>query len=221
MGSCLHVQTRKREKQMTGLLSCQRQVWKICIVQFCANGRKEVRAFTRSELRLALNLNVHEQNFYSIIWGYRRIDSACGNRGRRSNLVSTLTFKITWHTTGAEGESVLVCVDVSQCQHTKACPRTLSKWTTTKLRSETQHGFAIDVRLHFVGRLFLCTRECVCVCVCVPQERRVLKKRRVQTQCRETLLVTGGVLCSGWWRACRGPTSHPEVTLAFFCPSDV
>lgn len=206
----------------------------IRIVQFCVNGRKEVNAFTRLsvsylpkwfgiESKHPRIREHHEwvilptQHFCCIIWCNRRMDSTGGNRGRHSNLVSTLTFKITCTQLGQRARACLfvwTLVSVSTQRHALA-PFLNEQPQSCGLKRNTALPLMSPARLHFVGkqmRVSFCA--CASVCLCL-----VLKNGRVQTQCRETLLVTGGVLCSGWWRARRGPTSHPEVRLAFFCPS--
>ncbi len=150
------------------------------------------------------------------------------DRRTHSNLVSKLTFyrtqaknyKITGHTTGAEGECVLVCADVSQSNHTKACAHTPSKWTITPLRSETQHGSAIDVSCVFAFRQEANQSLFVSFCACVSVLWWMLNKARVQNVkgrlwSREEFCVWGD------GEHAKGPISHPEVRLGFFCPSDI
>lgn len=105
-----------------------------------------------------------------------------------SNPVAKLTFympqakkyKIIGHTTGAEGKCVLVCANVSQSNHTKACAHTPTKWTTTALRSETQHDTAIDVSCVFAFHQEANQDLFVSISACVSVSWWMLNKEKVQ-----------------------------------------
>lgn len=67
-------------------------------------------------------------------------------------------------------------------------------------------------------RLFLCARECVFVSCA--RASSIEEKEGADPMSRDTPDHRRGFVF-GVMESAPGPTSHPEVTLAFFCPSDV
>ncbi len=115
--------------------------------------------------------------------------------------------------------SVCLCVRTLVSLTTqRPAAHTPSKWTITPLRSETQHGSAIDVSCVFAFRQEANQSLFVSFCACVSVLWWMLNKMRVQNVKR--CLWSREGFCV-WGEHAKGPTFHPEVQLGSFCPSDI